>query len=98
MDEQSKISFVSMCGLVALFIAAETVITVFLLTAALPPAPVFIDRRRGLKVLKSFNTFPRKDYKYNHWWRMIEYRDHHNTRTTFLYSVLFFVFYERILR
>jgi hypothetical protein len=80
---------VSICGHVALFIAAETVISVFLLTAALPPAPVFIDRRRGLKVLKSCNTFPRKDYKDNHWWRMIEYRDHHNTRTTFLYSALF---------
>ena len=97
MDEQSRSLFVLICGHVALFIAAKTVITVFLLTAALPPAPdrrfppapVFIDRRRGLKVLKSCNTYPRKDYKDNHWWRMIEYRDHHNTRTTLLYSVLF---------
>jgi hypothetical protein len=87
MDEQNRSLFFSICGYAALFIAAESV---FLLTtaatapseiSAFPPAPVFIDRRRGLKVFEPRNTFLRKDYKDNHWWRMIENRDHHNTRT-----------------
>ena len=91
MDEKTRSLFLEVCKHAALIVAAETV----LLWAtreeisALPPAPVFVDKRRGLKEFLSRNTFSRKDYKDNHWWRMLQNRDHHNTRTTFLYSVLF---------
>ncbi len=44
-------------------------------------APPFVDRRFGPKPFKFRNSFPRKDYKDNHWWRMIEGRTHHDTRT-----------------
>lgn len=83
MDEKTRSLFLEVCKHAALIVAAETV----LLWAtreeisALPPAPVFVDKRRGLKEFLSRNTFSRKDYKDNHWWRMLQNRDHHNTRT-----------------
>lgn len=42
---------------------------------------VFVDHRRGRKIYHARQQFPRKNYKENHMWRMLENRDHHNVRT-----------------
>jgi hypothetical protein len=42
--------------------------------------PPFVDKRFGVKPFKSRNVFQRKNYKNNHWWRMIDERRHHDIR------------------
>ena len=83
MDEKTRSLLLEVCKHAALLVAAETVLLWAARedVSALPPAPVFVDKRRGLKEFLSRNTFSRKDYKDNHWWRMLQNRNHHNTRT-----------------
>jgi hypothetical protein len=42
----------------------------------------FVDGRRGVRDFQSRNTFERKDYKDNWWWKMIVARSHHDVRST----------------
>lgn len=88
MDPHSKSDFFSVCATVAILLAIQTGFecaapaTEFVSSHARVVVPPFVDRRRGRKEWTSRNTFQRKDYKDNHWWRMVEGRLHHDIRTT----------------
>jgi hypothetical protein len=85
MNEENSQLFRSICFHAALVVAGfEHAFVASSATAgsnSRPPAPVFVDARFGHKPFISRNTFQRKDYTDNHWYRMISNRDHHNTRT-----------------
>jgi hypothetical protein len=84
MDQETKHQFFTICITASLMLLAQTAGGGADSVPRLPGfvrAPPFVDRRFGPKPFKFRNSFPRKDYKDNHWWRMIEGRTHHDTRT-----------------
>ena len=83
MDPTTKYQFFAACITVCLMFLTQTAIDCA--AYIVPPrahVPPFVDHRRGRKNYVPRNTFVRKDYKNNHWWRMIDQRLHHDTRTT----------------
>jgi hypothetical protein len=82
MDPISKHQFFSACITACLILLTQTGFDAgAYLVRQRANVPAFVDNRRGPKAYVPRNTFARKDYKDNHWWRMIEQRLHHNIRT-----------------
>jgi hypothetical protein len=83
MDPTTKHQFFSACVTACLMLLTQTSIACAgCLVRPRATVPAFVDNRRGSKAYVARNTFARKDYKDNHWWRMIDQRLHHDSRTT----------------
>jgi hypothetical protein len=83
MDPTTKHQFFSACITACLMLMTQTAFDcAAYLVRQRATVPAFVDNRRGSKIYVPRNTFLRKDYRDNHWWRMIEGRLHHNIRTT----------------
>jgi hypothetical protein len=87
MDQATREQFFSICVTASLMLLAQTAVEcaersefVGPNAAARVVIPPFVDKRFGTKVFKSRNKFERKNYRDNHWWRMIEERRHHDVR------------------
>ena len=81
MDQQTNQQFISICVNAAILLLTQSVFEVAHHVRERALAPPFVDARRGVKPFKSRNTFERKNYKDNHWFRMIDNRHHHDVRT-----------------